>query len=81
MELKLQKGSLAWSSSRFEDAYYIFSEIVEEADIHRLFRQKRKALDALDALEQQGQNLRTTKKSRSVFRYLDDARRILKEYS
>ena len=81
LELKLQKGYLAWGVSRFEDAYYIFSEIVEEANVHRLFRQKRKALDALNTLEQQGQNLRTSTKTRSVFRYLDDARRIMEEFS
>jgi tetratricopeptide (TPR) repeat protein len=81
LELKLQKGYLSWSQSRYEDAYYIFSEIVEEADVHRMFRQKTKALEALNTLEQQGQNLKTSTTNRSVFRYLDDARRILEEYS
>ncbi|MHA1975501.1 MAG: tetratricopeptide repeat protein [Candidatus Hodarchaeales archaeon] len=81
LESKLQHGYLAWSQSDFESAYRIFAEIIQESEIHRLFRQKTKAIDALNTIENQEQHLSVTTKSKAVYRYLDDARRILKESS
>jgi tetratricopeptide (TPR) repeat protein len=81
LESKLQHGSLAWSHSDFEKAYTIFTEIVREAENHRLFRQKARAIDALNTIENQERHLSATTKNKAVYRYLDDARRILKESS
>ncbi len=81
LESKLQHGYLAWSQSDFEKAYTIFVEIIQEAENHRLFRQKSKAIDALNTIENQEKLLSSTTKSKAVYRYLDDARRILKESS
>ncbi|MHA2289012.1 MAG: hypothetical protein ACXABG_09515, partial [Promethearchaeota archaeon] len=81
LECKLQQGFLAWSQSDFGNAYNIFAEIVRESETHRLFRQKTKALDALNTIENQEQHLSSTTRNKAVYRYLDDARRILKESS
>jgi tetratricopeptide (TPR) repeat protein len=81
LEWKLQKGYLAYVRTAFEEAYNVFSEIVQEADKNRLYRQKSKALEAIDSLEKQGQQLTESTKERTVYRYLEDARRILEEYS
>ena len=81
LECKLQRGYLAWGRSDFENAYTIFTEIVRESEEHRLFRQKAKAIDALNTIENQEQHLSATTKNKAVYRYLDDARRILKESS
>ncbi|PWI47546.1 hypothetical protein CEE45_11490 [Candidatus Heimdallarchaeota archaeon B3_Heim] len=81
LECKLQRGYLAWGRSDFENAYTIFAEIVRESEKHRLFRQKAKAIDALNTIENQEQHLSATTKNKAVYRYLDDARRILKESS
>ncbi len=81
LECKLQRGYLAWGRSDFENACTIFTEIVRESEKHRLFRQKAKAINALNTIENQEQHLSATTKNRAVYRYLDDARRILKESS
>jgi tetratricopeptide (TPR) repeat protein len=81
LEWKLQKGYLAYVRTAYEEAYNIFSEIVQEADNNRLYRQKSKALEAIDSLEKHGQQLTDSTRERTVYRYLEDARRILEEYS
>jgi tetratricopeptide (TPR) repeat protein len=81
LEWKLQKGYLAFVRTDFEESYTIFSEIVQEADKNRLYRQKSKALEAIESLEKQGQQLTESTRERTVYKYLEDARRILEEYS
>jgi tetratricopeptide (TPR) repeat protein len=81
LERKIQKGYLALVGASYDEAYKIFSEIVEEADKSRLYRQKSKALEAIASIETQGHLLSESARDKSVYRYLDDARRILGEYS
>ncbi len=80
LECNLLKAHLARIHSNYDKAYQMFSDIVREADSHRLFRQKDKALEGMNLIEHEGQQLRATKEM-SVYRYLDDARRILEENS
>ncbi len=80
-EMKIQKGYLALVGASYDDAYKIFSDIVQEADKSRLYRQKSKALEAIASIETQGHLLSESAREKSVYRYLDDARRILEEYS
>jgi len=81
LERKLQKGQLAIIGSSYEEAFRIFTEIVQEADTSRLYRQKTKAIEAIDSIETKEIQLSDSSREKSVFRYLDDARRILGEYS
>lgn len=81
LERKIQKGHLAVVGSSYEEAFRIFTEIVQEADTSRLYRQKTKAIEAIDLIETKGIQLSDSSREKSVFRYLDDARRILGEYS
>ena len=80
LECNLLKAHLARIHSNYDKAYQLFSDIVKEADSYRLFRQKDKALEGINLIEHEGQQLRATKEL-SVYRYLDDARRILEENS
>ncbi|MFX0016233.1 MAG: tetratricopeptide repeat protein [Candidatus Hermodarchaeota archaeon] len=80
LECHLLKAHLARFQSNYDQAYRIYSEIIRDADTYQLFRQKKKALEAINLIEQEGQQLRATKEL-SVYRYLEDARRILEENS
>ncbi|MFX0182695.1 MAG: tetratricopeptide repeat protein [Candidatus Hodarchaeota archaeon] len=81
LECKLLRGHLERVHANFDTAYQIYVEIIKEADSLRLFRQKSKALEGINAIEEHGQRLSTSTKELSVYRYLDDARRILEDYS
>ncbi|MFX1284135.1 MAG: tetratricopeptide repeat protein [Promethearchaeota archaeon] len=80
LECNLLKAHLARYQSNYDKAYQLYTEIIKDADTYHLFRQKKKALEAINLIEQEGQQLRTTK-DLSVYRYLEDARRILEENS
>ncbi|MHA2247903.1 MAG: tetratricopeptide repeat protein [Candidatus Hodarchaeales archaeon] len=82
LEVKLQKAHLACSHSNYEIAYQLYSEIIKDADKYRLLRQRKKALDGIYLIEQEAsakQLLET--RELSVYRYLEDAQRILEENS
>ncbi|MFX0124840.1 MAG: tetratricopeptide repeat protein [Candidatus Hodarchaeota archaeon] len=82
LECNLLRGHLARVQSNYDQAYQLYSEIIKDADTYRLYRQKHKALEGISLIEQEGQQLRTTRaKELSVYRYLEDARRILEENS
>ena len=82
LECNLLKAHLARIHYNYDKSYQLYSEIVREADSYRLFRQKSKALEGIRLIEQEGQQLRTTRaREMSVYRYLEDARRILEENS
>jgi len=80
LECNLLKAHLARFQSNYDKAYQLYSEIIRDADTYHLYRQKKKALEAINLIEQEGQQLRATK-DLSVYRYLEDARRILEENS
>ncbi|MHA2328269.1 MAG: tetratricopeptide repeat protein [Candidatus Hodarchaeales archaeon] len=80
LECKLSRAHLARVQSKYDYAFQLYSEVVREAENSGLFRQKNKALEAIDCIEREGQQLVATK-DLSVFRYLEDARRILEENS
>ncbi|MFX0184953.1 MAG: tetratricopeptide repeat protein [Candidatus Hodarchaeota archaeon] len=81
LECKLLKGHLKRIHANFDKAYQIYAEIIKDADNLRLFRQKSKALEGINAIEDHGQRLSASTRELSVYRYLDDARRILEDYS
>ncbi|MFX0125942.1 MAG: tetratricopeptide repeat protein, partial [Candidatus Hodarchaeota archaeon] len=81
LECKLLKGHLKRVHTNFDKAYQIYAEIIRDADNRRLFRQKSKALEGINAIEEYGQRLSPSTKELSVYRYLDDARRIMQDYS
>ncbi|MFX1507954.1 MAG: hypothetical protein ACFFDC_17845, partial [Promethearchaeota archaeon] len=76
LECNLLKANLARIHSNFDKAYQLYSEVIRDADIYHLYRQKTKALENLGLIEQEGQQLSSTREL-SVYRYLEDARRIL----
>lgn len=82
LECDLLKAHLAYTRSNYDYAYKIYSEVVRKAEKFSLFRQKKKALEAINMIEEEGQQFRAEKaREMSVFRYLEDARRILEENS
>ena len=82
LECNLLKAHLARVQSNYDGAYQLYSEIIRDADTYHLYRQKRKALKGISLIEQEGQQLRASRaKELSVYRYLEDARRILEENS
>jgi len=81
LECKLLTGHLERVHANFDKAYQIYAEIIKEADTIRLFRQKSKALEGINIIEEHGQRLSASARELSVYRYLDDARRILEDYS
>ena len=82
LECNLLKAHLARVQSNYDKAYQLYSEIIRDADTYHLYRQKRKALKGISLIEQEGQQLRASRaKELSVYRYLEDARRILEENS
>ncbi|UCE13007.1 MAG: tetratricopeptide repeat protein [Candidatus Heimdallarchaeota archaeon] len=82
LECDLLKAQLACSHSNYDEAYKLLQDVVKKADNFSLFRQKEKAKEAINLIEQEGQQFRAEKtKEMSVFRYLEDARRILEENS
>ncbi|MFW9903731.1 MAG: tetratricopeptide repeat protein [Candidatus Thorarchaeota archaeon] len=80
LECNLLKANLARIHSNYDKAYQLYSEVIRDADIYHLYRQKAKALEKLGLIEQEGQQLSSTREL-SVYRYLEDARRILEEDS
>ncbi len=81
LECKLMKGLLTWSQNESEKAFSIFTQVVDSAEQLKLYRLKSKAIESMNAIEHQDQQLSSSTREKSVFRYLDDARRILGEYS
>ncbi len=82
LECSLLRAHLARVHSNYDKAYQLYSEIIRDADTYHLYRQKNKALEGISLIEQEGQQLRATRaKEMSVYRYLEDARRILEENS
>ncbi len=65
-----------------EGVYISRAEIIKDADKYRLLRQRNKALDGLNLIEQEAsaKQLQATREL-SVYRYLEDAQRILEEHS
>ena len=82
LEVNLQKAHLARSHSNYERAYQLYTETIKDADKYRLLRQRNKALDGLNLIEQEAsaKQLQATREL-SVYRYLEDAQRILEEHS
>ncbi|UCG01237.1 MAG: hypothetical protein JSW11_16670 [Candidatus Heimdallarchaeota archaeon] len=80
LECNLLKAHLARIHSNYDKAYQLYSEIIKDADTYHLYRQKTKAIESIALIEQEGQQLSSTKEL-SVYRYLEDARRILEENS
>lgn len=82
LECKLLQGLLSCVIPDYDTAYELFIDIYTNSEENRLLRQKQKAIEALNYVENKIRGkLSEPTIERTVYRYLEDARRILQEDS
>ncbi|MFX0092127.1 MAG: tetratricopeptide repeat protein, partial [Candidatus Hodarchaeota archaeon] len=83
LDCQILRATLASLQKDYDSAYQLLSDVGETAKENNLYQQQSRAQNQLDLLEQeQGQLKEATRKvdTLSVFRYLDDARRLVDEH-